>query len=277
MFNNQNADARAVNCVFVGNSATGTSEWSGGGAIHNGLSSWPIIANSTLVANTAQSHGGGILSTYSSVALVRNCILWSNTAGASGGELAQLDAGDGSASEPAYSCIEGWTGTLGDAGCFGDDPLFVDPIGADGLPGTGDEDLHLAAGSPCIDRGSNWRVPFDRQDVDADGDTDERIPIDLDSEGRFFDDPNTADAACGDTAIVDLGTYEVGGTGPQPCYPDLDGDGSVGLTDLACLLGVYGRHHAEPEFNPSCDLDVDGTIGLVDLAELLSRYGTTCP
>jgi hypothetical protein len=278
MFNNQNADARAVNCIFVGNSATGTAEWSGGGAVQNGISSQPTIANCTFVANTAASRGGGILSTWDSIPRVRNCILWNNTAGATEGELAQVDNDEAdAASFLKYCCIEGWTGLLGDVGCFGDDPLFVDPLGDDGLPGTGDEDLRLGAGSPCIDRGSNWRVPFDAEDIDGDGDVEEYIPLDLDGEGRFFDDPNTPDNACGETAIVDLGAYEVGGTGPQPCYPDVSTDGSIDLADLACLLSVYGRHHAEPEFNPSCDLDVDGTIGLGDLAELLSRYGTNCP
>jgi hypothetical protein len=41
---------------------------------------------------------------------------------------------------------------------FEADPLFVDSLGPDGGPGTLDEDFHLAAGSPCIDRGS----PFGR-------------------------------------------------------------------------------------------------------------------
>jgi len=277
MFNNQYAHAQVVNCTFVGNSATGTAEWSGGGAIQNALSSRPIIANCTLVGNSANSRGGGILSTLNSVARVRDCILWSNTAGAATGELAQLDASASSASKPEYCCIEGWTGLLGDVGCFGDDPLFVDLVGADGVPGTGDENLRLGAGSPCIDRGSNWRVPPDAEDIDGDGDVDEYIPFDLDGEGRFFDDPNTPDAACGDTAIVDLGAYEVGGTGPQPCYPDVTSDGNIDLADLTCLLSAYGRHHTEPGFNPSCDLDVDGTVDLGDLAELLSHYGTTCP
>lgn len=278
VFNNQYANARIINSIFVGNSATGTSPWSGGGAVHNALDSWPIIANSTFVANEASSRGGGILTTWDSVARVRNCILWSNTAGAESGERAQIDdEGGDSESRLDYCCVEGWTGALGGAANFGDDPLLVDLLGPDGDPGTGDEDLHLAPGSPCIDRGLNWRVLRDRNDVDGDGDTDERIPFDLDGEGRFFDDPNTPDAACGDTAIVDLGAYEVGGTGPQPCYPDLTGDGSIDLDDVYCLLDSYGLDYTDPGFNPICDLDVDGATGLGDLAELLSHYGATCP
>ncbi len=33
------------------------------------------------------------------------------------------------------------------------DPLFVDADGADNVPGTADDDLHLSASSPCIDAG----------------------------------------------------------------------------------------------------------------------------
>jgi hypothetical protein len=167
--------------------------------------------------------------------------------------------------------------TLGGIGNFGDDPLFVDAIGPDGLAGTGDEDLHLAPGSPCIDRGQNWRVAFDRPDIDNDGNTNERIPFDLDWEGRFFNDPNTPDNACDEAAPVDLGAYEVGGTGPLPCLCDLTGDRAVDLADLGCLLASYGAGHADPDFNPQCDLDCDGTVALADLAELLGHYGDVCP
>ncbi|MBU0618066.1 MAG: right-handed parallel beta-helix repeat-containing protein [Planctomycetes bacterium] len=273
-----NARPRVINCILVGNLATGTAEWSGGGAIHNASGSLPLVANSAFVSNSTQSRGGGIMSTGGSVARVTNCVLWGNTAGDGAGELAQIDAApDESGSELAYCCIEGWTGALGDAGNFGDDPLFVDAIGPDGTPGTGDEDLHLAPGSPCIDRGINWGLPMDRRDLDNDDDNTEYVPLDAEGEGRFFDDPNTLDNACGESAIVDLGPYEVGGTGPQPCYCELTADHNIDLADLACLLGSYGLEHTDAGFNPLCDLDRDGTVGLSDLAELLGHYGDVCP
>jgi predicted outer membrane repeat protein len=277
LFNNQDVRSRIINCVFIGNSATGTAEWAGGGAIQNALMSRPFIVNCAFAANSAASRGGGILSTWDSVARVRNCVLWGNTAGAASGEFAQVDAREGSTSELEYCCVEGWTGILGGVGNFGEDPWFADPVGPDGNPGTGDEDLHLAPGSPCIDRGMNWRVLKDRHDLDEDGDTDEYLPIDLDGEGRFFDDPNTPDGACGEAAIVDLGPYEVGGTGPQPCFGELTGDGIIGLADLACLLSAFGSEHTEAGFNSTCDLDRDGAVGVGDLEELLALYGNVCP
>jgi len=60
---------------------------------------------------------------------------------------------------------------------------------------------------------------------------------------------------------------------PHPCIADLDGDGSVGLADLAILLGSYGMSPAQ-----YCDgdLDGDGAVGLGDLAILLGQFGLMC-
>lgn len=41
----------------------------------------------------------------------------------------------------------------------GPDPLFVDPVGADGVLGTEDDDFRLASDSPAIDSGSNQTEP----------------------------------------------------------------------------------------------------------------------
>lgn len=49
---------------------------------------------------------------------------------------------------------------------------------------------------------------------------------------------------------------------------DLDGDGTVGVTDLLQLLGVWGPCPGCPE-----DLDGDGTVGVTDLLILLATWG----
>ena len=129
----------------------------------------------------------------------------------------------------------------------------------------------MSAGSPCIDAGCNWGVPPDSADLDDDGDVTEITPLDLDGEGRFFDDPNKPDTGCGNAPIVDMGSYEFGGTGPQPCLGDLDDDRDVDFADLATLLAVYGD-------TGTCegDLDCDGDVDLADLAALLANYGMAC-
>ena len=40
-------------------------------------------------------------------------------------------------------------------------------------------ELHYSFGSHCIDAGSNLLTPFDTFDLDGDGDTAERLPLDL--------------------------------------------------------------------------------------------------
>lgn len=56
----------------------------------------------------------------------------------------------------------------------------------------------------------------------------------------------------------------------SPCAADLDGDGSVGPTDLGVLLGAWSDG-AGP-----ADLDGDGIVGPADLGILLGAWGA-CP
>ena len=67
---------------------------------------------------------------------------------------------------------------------------------------------------------------------------------------------------------MENGVATWGGEG-GPCLGDLNGDGAIGLPDLAALLSAYG-------VNASGDLDNDGDTDLADLAKLLSLYGTSC-
>jgi len=151
------------------------------------------------------------------------------------------------------------------------DPLFVDPDGPDDDPNTWeDNDFHLSPGSPCLDAGCNWAVPPDAADLDDDGDTSEITPLDLDGEGRFFDDPDTVDTGCGCPPIVDMGAYEFGDTGAQPCPGDLDCDRVVGHSDLAILLAAW---HSSAEG----DLNCDGVTDHADLGLLLGNWGEICP
>jgi hypothetical protein len=247
-----------ANCLFATNSATH------GGAVH-ATDSEPLLTNCTFAGNSALN--GSSLACDSNaqqhpsdVGLV-SCILWN------GGQAVWNN--DDSTIMITYSDVQGgWPGI----GNIDADPLFVDPDGPDNDPNTWeDNDYRLSAGSPCIDAGCNWAVPPDSADLDGDGDTDEITPLDLDGEGRFFDNPNTPDTGCGWPPIVDMGAYEFGGTGPQPCFGDLDNDRDVDLGDLATLLSHYGESEV-----CTGDLDCDGDVDLNDLNALLAVYGTAC-
>ncbi len=56
----------------------------------------------------------------------------------------------------------------------------------------------------------------------------------------------------------------------DPCPEDLDGDGSVGQSDLGILLSAYGH-------NAGGDIDGDGDTDQADLGQLLAMYGQPCP
>ena len=58
------------------------------------------------------------------------------------------------------------------------------------------------------------------------------------------------------------------------CEGDLDGDGEIGLPDLAQLLGSYGMPSGVTY--EMGDLDQDGDANLADLAAMLGTYGTMC-
>ena len=81
--------------------------------------------------------------------------------------------------------------------------------------------------------------------------------------------------------VMTGGDYELAGgfwagAAEEPfCFGDLDGDGAIGLSDLAQLLSNYGTPSGA--VYEDGDLDADGDVDLADLAGLLAVYGTTCP
>ncbi len=269
-----------TNCTFRGNDAP--DHVGGGVAVLN--SSDVKFLNCTLHANQARFSGGGIFvgkervnnQAAGSSATVWNSTLWGNVDQAGQLERSQIFVDDAPESIVAvnYSCIEGLTGTLGGVGNIGDDPLFVDPLGADGIPGTEDDDLHLGAGSPGIDAAFNNAVPDDVADLDGDGDVSEFLPFDFDGEPRFADDARTDDTGCGAPAIVDMGAYEFPGIPIQPIRGDITGDLLVDGADLIELLGSWGECPTEGD-DTCCaaDLNANGLVDGGDLLILLGNWG----
>lgn len=135
--------ALIANCAFRGNQATNE-----GGAVYCGASGAdPDIVNCTITGNSAD-YGGGVAKSLYPQPTVVNSILCENAASAGTLEQEQITGGT-----VHYSCVQGWTGDLGGEGNIDENPLFVDPIGADGILGTLDDDNHLLPTSPCIDTG----------------------------------------------------------------------------------------------------------------------------
>ncbi len=211
MYNRHNSNPTLTNCTFSGNSAFGEGE-GGAGMLNSGSS--PTLTNCTFSGNTADD-GGGMCNEDSSSPTLTNCILWGDTP-------QEIYIESGSSAVVTYCDVQGgWAGT----GNIDADPLFVDPNNAD---------YHVSAGSPCIDAADDTAVPPDVADLDEDGDTSERTPLDLDYNPRFVDDPGTADTGVPDPPdypeIVDMGAYEYQVEG-KTIYVDDDAPNDPGPGD----------------------------------------------
>ena len=184
---NYEGAATLTNCRIVGNSAD-YAEIAGGAAIYN-VNGTVTVLDSTIADNRSPI-GRAIASfTWTTVSAVRvrvvNSILfnggdevWSNLRGL-------VDV--------TYSDVQGgWSGT----GNISTDPQFTQ-VGAWSIAGDWvDGDYRLKAASPAIDAGSSAALGADSLDLDADGNTTESLPFDLDNEARI------------EGAKVDMGAYE---------------------------------------------------------------------
>jgi hypothetical protein len=54
---------------------------------------------------------------------------------------------------------------------------------------------------------------------------------------------------------------------------DLNGDFTVGLSDLVTLAQSYGSQPSDPKWNPNADIDGNAKVGLTDLVLLATHYG----
>jgi predicted outer membrane repeat protein len=213
-----------ANSLFSGNS----SDYNGGAAVVQ-LASTATIVNSTFTGNTCVQFGGALLASSDSSVQLVNSIAWDSQA-------AQGTTLFGASLNVSHSTVEGgWPGV----GNVADDPKFVDPDGADNIPGTEDDDPTLAWDSPALNVAAAGYLPADATDLDNDGDVAEPIPVDLDEEARMYG------------TGLDMGAVELGptqcppgmfsATGAPPCTPCSPGSAqpSAGATQcLPCAPGT---------------------------------------
>jgi predicted outer membrane repeat protein len=228
--NNAGSLARLDNCLFSGN----TSPFGNGGAICNRFSTGLLAVNNTFSRNSAANVGGGIFNDVAPADVV-NGILWENADSGGIDESAQIHVASGAVALD-YSILQGLT-LFGGVGNLPDDPLFVDPAGADGVAGTPDDDLHVLSSSPAIGAGDNAPVI---------------ATTDLDGRARIIG------------TDVDMGVYET-------CAGDINGDGVVDTADLVLVLAAWGPCGGCAE-----DLDGSGTVDTADMIIVLAAWGP-CP
>ena len=159
---NIESSPKITNCIFIGNSASGEAGY--GGGMYNNESS-PEITNCTFSENLAGDYGGAIFNFgYSSPTVISNCIFWGDNAGVSGREFALFlsDNNDPSVLNISYSDVKRvWRSVYIEHGCtlnWGDGMIYDNPLFV-GYP-----DVHLQAGSPCIDTGNEVVAPYEDLD-----------------------------------------------------------------------------------------------------------------
>jgi len=301
---NNITNATVVNSIFFGNSA-----WLGAGA-RNEVSPLAaatfvncIFAYNVSTAPPHSSEGAGL--SPGGTTTVINCIVWGNIAVGLPLEIRQIWGGGSLILH--HSVVQDWTGEyVPGSDIITDNPLFVDPDGADNVLGTADDDLRLLPGSPCIDAADNTAVPADVADLDHDGNVAEPTPLDFEGDTRFLDDPATVNTGVPGLAVapVDIGAFEFGqdcnrngvidavdiGSGtstdgngdgvPDECegcecrlYGDVVpqsapvGNCVVDLDDLLCVLDGF----ADPATCPGADLSPCGGDARVDLDDILAE------
>src|SRR5262249_15989351 len=154
-------------------------------------------------------------------------------------------------------------------------PQFVNENGPDNTPGTLDDNLRLThPSSPCIDSADNGRLPPDATDLDADGDTTEPIPLDLDLNPRSVHDLGPPNAGQRPGPIPDRACFE---TQPPVCYANCDGSTTqpvLNVIDFACFLNRY----ASGDTYANCDgSTTPPQLNVLDFACFLNSYAAGCP
>ncbi len=234
-------DGSVRNCAFAANRAelgppTGAGASGGAIAFVEELSapaggglflpSRLVIGESTFAQNTAAGAGGGVWHAGESPVRLVGCILWGNADASGAGEFSQYFVGP--ADTATRSCIQGYAAIAG-SGNIASDPMFVDELGPDSTPGTGDEDFRLASLSPCVDAG------------DAEGVL-STTATDVLGLARVVDDPASPNVGVPVAGFgwIDMGAFERQVAPVAPCLGDENEDGVVDFFDLNNVLGGFG-------------------------------------
>lgn len=227
----------AESCVFVGNTARY------GGAVRGG---WGLV-HSTVVGNHAEEVHGGVR--YSPILY---SIVWGNTDGLSGTVLDQQVGDEPNSIGWGDSIIEGWTGD-GNSGAW---PGFVDYLGPDGVPVSGDENFRVGVGSPAIDGGS--------ESLDYCGGSG---PEAVDIDGR----PRCVDGGSG-VSRTDIGAFEYGGSVRCGIADPGEPFGTLDLADIVAFISAFD--------DQGWDGDLAEPYGVWDLADIVrfvTVFSMGCP
>lgn len=242
------SDVVLVSCVFNGNQTRFLA------AAHASGSGILGVANCTVVHNQGDGQRAGLGVSGGANLIAINSLVWANEAPGDPSTVGL--AVDGAAlSEISHSVIQDFDASqVSSAEMVGDfDPRFADREGPDGIPGTSDDDLRLAAGSCVIDQG------LDLESAPT------ILVVDVAGNPRRRDDLGSANGLDAGDPPIDAGAYEFTGTS---CGPDVDQSGEVDFGDLLEVLSSFGVCEGCPQ-----DLDCSDVVDFTDLLGVLSNWG----
>lgn len=240
-------DVTVSNSLFAGNDREGfsTIQLNGG---RSEFINCTFFSNGSTIPGPAGSSHSLLQFSGSGPHLVRNCIIWGNSS-RDGDRLAVFR---GNAQQVGLrfdrSLVQTWNGTWPGDDNFAANPLFVDTLGTDGQPGTPDDDLRLASGSPAIDRGDNGFVPADAL-------------LDVAGLIRFRDDPLSPDTGAGEAPLIDLGAHERRPPCEQAIAGDLNCDCAVNNFDIDAFVLALANAAEYQATYPNCDRNRADTNG----------------
>ena len=220
------------------------------------------ISNSTIANNIADfdgddlGDGGGIHAVEDDLIAVDNSIIAGNFD--SGGNVASDVSGFGFLSDYSIDVLttkriigdgnniigtldaDGVEGSIG----TGSDLLGVDPL-LTSLEDNGEGRLihKLQADSTAIDAGNNELVTADVVDLDGDGNTEERVPLNSAGDNRIVND------------TVDIGAFEFGSTTNTPDNPDSNSNDNTVFRFFNNDTGVHFYTGNETERDAVLELD----------------------
>lgn len=255
------------NTVFSGNASTNLQ----GGAIYAfGSQNDTRLAHCTVSGNRA-SHGGGIVCNAGATVRIDNSIVWGNS---------DSDIGTSTFDEQIFSMGTtllnssdvqalplNWPGR--GPGCLSRNPVFMNPDGADAIFGTEDDDVSLAASSPCIDAADNGLIPSDLADVDLDNSLGEIVPIDLAGNSRRIDDPSVSDIGSGTAPLADMGAFE-----HIPCPADFNEDGFLDFFDYDDYVTCFETGACPP--GRTADFNGDDFVDFFDYDAFVTAFSDGC-
>ncbi len=239
-----------THCTVSGNEAA-----SDGGGIFNFGTNPSTVTNSTISGNSASSVGGGVYNEGGLLSLTHTTVTGNSAGDFAGGILnfggeltlansivANSSSGGDCVGKAGSGVTDNGFNIVEDGSCISAPTSMSGDPNLGPLADNGGPTLThaLLPGSIAIDE-----IPSENCEVDSDQ--------------RGMPRPQ------GDEC--DIGSYEL-----EFCPADFDGDGAVGASDLAQLLGSWGPYEPCPPFD-AADFNDDCAVNAADLAQLLGSWG----